>query len=388
MSLLRGELVIGINRAYEICDPTILFAMDQRLNGWIVKGELGEESKRKFDAANGIKCWVMFQPEMNLIPPDECYFVRNVPEVALSENLRAGIHCGCNGGYAALNLAVLLGASPIYLLGYDMVQGVDKAKVWWHDGYPKDGQSSAIYDLFKGEFKSHAGAFQKVKESGVDIVNLNLQSGLDVFRKSSIRKEKVTPIRRPLVVCFYTPPYRELAGRMKKSVMRFGLETDVVGIESRGDWLANVHYKTNFMLDKLKEHKRDIVWLDADAVVNTYPTLFDNFDGDVGVHYIDWARHTKGRIAQMELDDAVTYLAYNERVLSLLGDWIAFNKACPRRAEQLNLQIMLEQGEYEKKGLKVVNLPAEYCTIFDTMADVENPIIEQFQASRQLRRTS
>jgi hypothetical protein len=77
--------------------------------------------------------------------------------------------------------------------------------------------------------------------------------------------------------------------------MRFGFETDVVAIESQGDWLANVHYKTNFMLDKLREHKRDILWLDADSVVNHYPTIFDNFDGDLGVHFIDWSRHTKGQ---------------------------------------------------------------------------------------------
>ncbi len=388
MDMLRGELVIGINRAHEICNPTILFAMDQRLWGWVVKGELGEEPKKKMAYYAGIKCWVMFQPEMNLIPPDECYFVHNVPEVALSNDLKEGLHCGCNGGYAALNLAILLGASPIYLLGYDMVQTEGKKKVWWHDGYLNDGQSSAVYDLFKGEFKTHTGAFQAAMRNGVDIVNLNPKSGLDVFRKSTIKKEKITSVRRPLVVSFYTPPYKELAARMRKSVSRFGFETDVVAIESRGDWIANVHYKTNFMLDKLREHKRDILWLDADSVVNSYPTLFDNFDGDLGVHYIDWARHTGGKITQIELDDAVTYLAYNDRTLGMVEDWVKFNLTCPRRAEQLNLQIMLREGAYEEKGLKVVNLPAEYCTIFDTMVDIPNPVIEQFQASRQLRRVT
>jgi hypothetical protein len=85
------------------------------------------------------------------------------------------------------------------------------------------------------------------------------------------------------------------------------------------------------------------------------------------------------------LDDAVTYVAYNDRALAMMEDWVKFNLTCPRRAEQLNLQIMLEKGEYEKKGLKVVNLPAEYCTIFDLMVDVPDPIIEQFQASRKFK---
>jgi len=384
LSFLKGELVIGVNRAFEICDPTIIFAMDERLAGWVESKQLGEDCYDKYTHFDGIKCWA-FLSILPLLPPEDYYFVKNVNGKYLSDDLASGVRHGTHSGYGALNLAVLLGASPIYLLGYDMVSAPGKKKTWWHEGYPNDGQSAAVYDLFKGEFRSAEESYRKVKENGITIVNLNPKSGLDIFRKSTVAKEKIRAERRPIVICFYTAQYKELAMRMKLSVRRFGFETDVVEIESKGDWLANVHYKTVFMRDKLLEHKRDIVWLDADSVVNRYPAAFVNFDGDLGVHFIDWSRHTQGKRSQIELDDAVTYLAYNERTLAMVEDWIKFNAVCPRRAEQLNLQIMLEQGDYAKKGLRVVNLPAEYCTIFDTMQDVENPVIEQFQASRKFK---
>lgn len=382
-SLLRNELVIGINRAFEVCDPTILYAMDERLWGWIETGQLGEECRARFRSFRGIRCWVVFNRNPS-VPVDEAFFVRNVPGVPLSSNLADGVHSGTHSGYGALNLAILLGANPIYLIGYDMDKSKEKQKVWWHSGYPSDGQTSAVYDLFRGEFRENESTFRDLSAAGTRIVNLNPHSSLTLFDRVSASASSIHPIRRPLVVSFYTPPYAALAARMRQSIARFGFETDVVGIESRGDWLANVHYKTDFMLAKLLEHKRDILWLDADSVVNRYPALFCDFPGDIGVHYINWAQHTHGRNSLRELDDAVFYAAYNERTIKLMGEWVSFNQLNRRRAEQLNLQVMLDRVPHA--GLNLVELPAEYCTIFDTMADVPDPIIEQFQASRQLRR--
>ncbi len=196
MAFLKGELVIGINRAYEICDPTLLICMDQRLWGWIVRGELGEESRQKFDAFRGIKCWAMFQASMNLIPHDECYFLQNRADTPVGGNLANGIFWGSHGGYAALNLAIILGANPIYLLGYDMnpSNGKKGEKKWWHDGYPDDGQNTTVYDRFIKDFETHREA---LLATGRDVVNLNPKSGLAVFRKSTLGAEKLKLRRKP-----------------------------------------------------------------------------------------------------------------------------------------------------------------------------------------------
>lgn len=386
LGFLKGELVIGINRSYEICDPTINLCMDQRLWGWIVGGELGEKAKEKFEAYRGIKLWALFDEWPNLLPPDEGYFLRNRRDVPLNDGLERGINWGCHGGYAALSLAIALGADPIYLLGYDMnaekdVEGVER-KVWWHGGYPNDGQQPKVYSLFIKDFETHKGATAATKR---DIVNLNPTSGLPTFRKTSLAVEKPIPVRRPLVISFHThPEYKVHADRMEKSIRRFGFEVEVSAVESRGSWLSNAQYKAQFILDKLVEKKRDIVWLDADSIVNSYPTLFDNFDGDIGVHICDWKRHTGGRRDQKELLGAVMYCRYNAKVVALLKAWVKAVALEPKRWEQLTLQYLLADTILGK-SIKLVEFPAEYCTIFDTMVDVKEPVIEQFQASRYLR---
>jgi len=57
-SKLSGELVIGVNRAYEKVDCTIMFALDYKLYNWIVEGKLGQEAKEKFNNFKGHKVWV------------------------------------------------------------------------------------------------------------------------------------------------------------------------------------------------------------------------------------------------------------------------------------------------------------------------------------------
>jgi len=41
-SRLKGELVIGINRAFEFCDCDIIFAMDAQVHTYIMSGKFGE----------------------------------------------------------------------------------------------------------------------------------------------------------------------------------------------------------------------------------------------------------------------------------------------------------------------------------------------------------
>jgi len=381
MSILKGELVIGINRAFEVCDPTILLAMDERFWGWVTTGKLGENTLTKYNAYDGVKCWAYFPTNSHLVPSDECFFLKNNPTLKpFHTNLADGLRWGSNTGYAAINLAFALGANPIYILGFDMTPTQDKKKVWWHNGYgDQDGQQGGVYTLFKEEWREAADA---VAELHTDIVNLNPASSLNVFRKSTITAEKVKKHKYPIVVNFYTDKYSTIAHRMKASIQRFGFEVELTHVEKTGDWLHMVQHKPQFMLDKLLEHKRDILWLDADSIVNSYPHLFVNFKGDVGVHYIDWSTHSNNRRNQKELDSAVMYLSYNKRTITMLQDWVAATAATPHRVEQLTLQYMLES--YKKK-INVVNIPKEYCTIYDLMGDVEHPVIEQFQASRQFR---
>jgi len=172
-SQLRGELVIGINRAFEKIDPAVIFSMDSRLYTWIKNGMLGPEAFEKYEKSAARKIWVdthsfKFGPEVLTVP--------RLEGVGIGRSLSGGLYTGSNSGLAALNLAVVLGANPIYLLGFDLISR-DQFQQWWHDGYPTV-QRDKVYQTFREEFEEVAPALKKL---GVSVINLNPESGLTCF---------------------------------------------------------------------------------------------------------------------------------------------------------------------------------------------------------------
>ncbi len=57
-------------------------------------------------------------------------YLRRSPALGLSEDPGV-IHAGCNSGYGALNLAVLMGAKDVHLVGFDMDPSQNENFVHW-----------------------------------------------------------------------------------------------------------------------------------------------------------------------------------------------------------------------------------------------------------------
>ncbi|MHA1225226.1 MAG: glycosyltransferase [Candidatus Hodarchaeales archaeon] len=183
-SKLNGELIIGVNRAYEKVDCSIMFAMDYEFYKWIVRGKLGQKAKEKFDNFKGYKVWVDSAKYSYL---KDIFLLNCIGTDGFSWSLKDGLASGCNSGYAALNLAVCLGANPIYLLGFDMRGG------HWHTEYP-DKQPESVYKKFKIYFEKIA---PELKQKGIKVINLNPNSTLRCFefgKFEDIRRETITAI--------------------------------------------------------------------------------------------------------------------------------------------------------------------------------------------------
>lgn len=95
-----------------------------------------------------------------------------------------GLGKGClrhgeNSGHQAINLAYLLGASHIYLLGYDMGA---TGKTHWFGSHPKE--------LHQGEYSSYVSNFNQIardlKAEGVRVVNFTRQTALNQFERADI----------------------------------------------------------------------------------------------------------------------------------------------------------------------------------------------------------
>ena len=70
-------------------------------------------------------------------------------------------------------------------------------------------------------------------------------------------------------------PYESEVQFLRESLKKFSLTDEhIVGYENQGTWRKNCQYKALIIKSKLEELNSPVVWLDADAVLLSYPKLF------------------------------------------------------------------------------------------------------------------
>jgi hypothetical protein len=105
------------------------------------------------------------------------------------KTLAEGLYYGANVGMAALNLADILGADPIYLLGFDAK--VEDSQGHHHSHYPADWTLRYPEDRAHVYRRWHAAFREIAKVVRARVVNLNPDSGIDAFKKGRIRKSPI-----------------------------------------------------------------------------------------------------------------------------------------------------------------------------------------------------
>lgn len=174
-------------------------------------------------------------------------------------------------------------------------------------------------------------------------------------------------------ISYYTPNYKDNADRLRNSLNELQLHYCIEDIPNLGSWDKNTHYKPIFILKHLINSDA-VVWTDADSVVRENPILFDNLDCDIAFH----------RFRGKELLSGTVYFKNTPATIKLLFKWIEINNQFPLVFDQKNLDEAISYID----NLKISDLPAEYCFIFDLSRDYylgKTPIIEHFQASREKR---
>lgn len=101
-----------------------------------------------------------------------------------------------NSGAAAINLAVHAGAKRIFLLGFDMDLD-ENGKQHWHDEYLKGGfvvmkkgekKGKAVNLPFIMHLKCFPVIAQDLKVKGVEVINVNPDSKIKVFKKLTLKE--------------------------------------------------------------------------------------------------------------------------------------------------------------------------------------------------------
>ncbi|MBS9777970.1 MAG: hypothetical protein KGV50_04320 [Gammaproteobacteria bacterium] len=178
-----------------------------------------------------------------------------------------------------------------------------------------------------------------------------------------------------IVCCFFTKSYLTHAASLKQSLDNVSLGYYFKEVEDAGYWEANTRIKPHFILDCLEKFpQKNILYLDADAVVKQKLDYFNHISADVAFY------NTKG-MEGMSHDYLASTLFFNnnENTHKLVKQWIKEQEnGSKTQVDQDSLDNAMQQLENE---LTVEPLPTGYIKIFDK--DYTGEIyIEQYQASR------
>lgn len=187
--LLENELTIGVNKTFTRFNTNICYCMDLKLYEYISICNDGDGRHREICEAwknyKGVKVFLCPGHRYNF--SEDVFVVNRLQNKAVSFNLQEGIYGGTNSGFGAMMLGIALGASPLYLLGFDMGIGRRPNKTHWHEGYPNQDA-----DRFNGKLKLFGELFAKfaptIQKAGVDVVSLNPDGDLECFPKDELLK--------------------------------------------------------------------------------------------------------------------------------------------------------------------------------------------------------
>jgi len=193
---------------------------------------------------------------------------------------------------------------------------------------------------------------------------------------------------KPLVISFYTEntPYQLEVMHLIESCQRLGIEAQIEGVPSQGTWDVNCAIKPFFIQSKLKENKRPIFWVDADAVFKKAPDFSSMSNADLAIREMKRFSYDP----RLKLCSGSMLINYTPQALAFVDQWC---DRCTKKIEsnqdlqfldQITLVELIDQGT----PLKVFPLPISYAKIFDLDAqevDAEEIVVEHFQASRRYR---
>jgi len=169
---------IAINDSYLLAPwADVLYAADPRWHGW-------HAVRESFKSFGGLKCSIQ-NPGADLFS-DSVHVLRNRDHPYHGSGLSLdpdAISTGRNGGWQALNIAILAGARKVVLLGFDGKPAAD-GKTHFHAGHPTPTPLAA-YEEYRRAFSAGENA---IKAAGVRVINCSPGSAIDSFEKLTLEE--------------------------------------------------------------------------------------------------------------------------------------------------------------------------------------------------------
>jgi len=178
------------------------------------------------------------------------------------------------------------------------------------------------------------------------------------------------------VVSYYTPRtiYEDYVECLRESEELYEIPHHIQAVPDLGSWALNTSYKPSFIADMLELYDR-IAYVDIDAEFKRYPILFDTLDCDISAAIF---KQNYNRPCAKEMLSGTIFIKRTEWTIRAVRRWIEECRRAPDVWDQIHLEKIV--------GSKNVELPPEYCTIYDRMNYVKNPVIVHKAASRIVRK--
>lgn len=161
LELIHNERVIGVNNAFMLGDwVDIVWWGDPRWFEW------NEEDLANFGGLKACCCDIMLK-----VPNSGVKVLDRGCKQGLEER-ESYISWNWSSGGSAINLATLLGASKVVLLGFDM-QPDKEGRYWWHDMHKVKSFSKEPYDHYITSFEFIRRDADRL---GIELVNSTMCS--------------------------------------------------------------------------------------------------------------------------------------------------------------------------------------------------------------------
>jgi hypothetical protein len=205
--------------------------------------------------------------------------------------------------------------------------------------------------------------------------------GVKSFSRSDLASERILGRmrrrKRPLIVSFYTnDTYEGYAFHLEDSIRCLRLDYEIEKISGIYTWRDAVLSKPSFIKKMLLAHPdQDIVWIDADAKILSYPDLLMKESPEFDIAY-----YCPGDRPSDPFGGTVFY-RNSTTVHRLVDDWIDECRQNPDLLDERSLHKLVTS----RSDVVFKTLPPTYCWVERWMRKkypFEVPVIEQYAASR------
>ena len=169
------------------------------------------------------------------------------------------------------------------------------------------------------------------------------------------------------------------------SCKKFDLPYSIDPIPNFGTWEKNCCFKPKYILKKLIDLKRPILWLDADALIVQKPTLFETLDADISLRIVN----ELPKDHQSKMISGTVFVNNTPEALKVLQEWDLETETLFKQDPHLWDQVSL-RNVLQRSTAKVHPLDSRYYQVYNKIEDektLHEAIIIHFQASRTLKKT-